>query len=229
MPTIVFASPKGGAGKSTSAVVLATELAGRGATVAIIDADPNKPVSRWAGRPGKPETLTVVANVTEDSILDQIDQAARQAAFVIVDLEGTASLMVGYAISRADLVIVPTQGSLLDAAEAVKAIRLIRNMEKTAGKTIPTAILFTRTSAAIRPRSLQAIEAEFANSGVRVLETQMHERDAFRAIFSFGGSLSDLDRGQVGNVAAAIANARAFTAEVLSVIKSGGPAIGEAA
>ncbi|MGO9389251.1 nucleotide-binding protein [Rhodoblastus sp.] len=229
MPTIVFASPKGGAGKSTSAVVLATELAGRGATVAIIDADPNKPVSRWAGRPGKPETLTVVANATEDSILDQIDQAARQAAFVIVDLEGTASLMVGYAISRADLVIVPTQGSLLDATEAVKAIRLVRNMEKTAGKTIPTAVLFTRTSAAIRPRSLQAIEAEFANSGVRVLGTQMHERDAFRAIFSFGGSLSDLDRGQVGNVAAAIANARTFTAEVLSVIKSGGPAIGAAA
>ena len=87
MPTIVFASPKGGAGKSTSAVVLATEIAGRGATVAIIDADPNKPVSRWASRPGKPETLTVVADVTEDSILDQIDQAARQAAFVIVDLE----------------------------------------------------------------------------------------------------------------------------------------------
>ncbi len=50
-------------------------------------------------------------------------------------------------------------------------------------------------SSAIRPRSLQAIEAEFANSGVRVLHTQMHERDAFRAIFSFGGSLSDLDLG----------------------------------
>jgi MinD superfamily P-loop ATPase len=44
MPTIVFASPKGGAGKSTSAVVLATEIARQGATVAIVDADPNKPV-----------------------------------------------------------------------------------------------------------------------------------------------------------------------------------------
>jgi chromosome partitioning protein len=227
MPTIVFASPKGGAGKSTSAVVLATELAGRGAAVAIVDADPNKPVSRWATRPGKPESLTVVADVSEDSILDQIDQAARQAAFVIVDLEGTASLMVGYAISRADLVIVPTQGSLLDATEAVKAIRLIRNMEKTAGKTIPAAILFTRTSAAIRPRSLQAIEAEFAQSGVRVLETQMHERNAFRAIFSFGGPLSGLDRSQVSNVPAAIANARAFAAEVLSILKSA--TVGEAA
>jgi len=134
----------------------------------------------------------------------------------------------GYAISRADLVIVPTQGSLLDATEAVKAIRLVRNMEKTAGKTIPTAILFTRTSAAIRPRSLQAIEAEFANSGVKVLDTQMHERDAFRAIFSFGGSLSDLDRSQVGNVAAAQTNARTFAAEVLAILKPAA-GLGEAA
>lgn len=226
MPTIVFASPKGGVGKSTSAVVLATELAGQGATIAIIDADPNRPVSRWAARPGKPESLTVAADVTEDSILDRIDDAARKAAFVIVDLEGTASLMVGYAISRADLVVIPTQGSLLDAAEAVKAIRLVRNMERTAGKTIPTAILFTRTSAAIRPRSLQAIEAEFATSGVRTLEIQMHERDAFRAIFAFGGTLSDLDRAQVGGVAAALGNARAFAAEVVATLK---PAVGEAA
>jgi len=228
MPTIVFASPKGGAGKSTSAVVLATELAGQGARVTIIDADPNRPVSRWANRPGRPSSLTVIADVTEDAILDRIDLASRQAAFVIVDLEGTASLMVGYAISRADLVVIPTQGSLLDAAEAVKAIRLVRNMEKTAGKTIPTAILFTRTSAAIRPRSLQAIEVELAQSGVRVLETQMHERDAFRAIFSFGGSLADLDRSQVGNVAAAQANARAFAAEILAILKPAAK-IGEAA
>ncbi len=220
MPTIVFASPKGGVGKSTSAVILATELAGKGAAVTIIDADPNKPVSRWAKRPGKPETLNVIADVTEDSIIDQIEQASHQSAFVIVDLEGTASLMVGYAISRADLVVIPTQGSQLDATEAVKAIRLVRNMEKTAGKAIPTAVLFTRTSTAIRPRSLQAIEAEFAHSGVTVLETQLHERDAFRAIFSFGGSLSDLERGQVSNIPAAIANARAFAGEVLSRLKN---------
>ena len=92
-------------------------------------------------------------------------------------------------------------------------------MEKSAAKTIPAAILLTRTSAAIRPRTLQVIEAEFANSGVKVLDTQIHERDAFRAIFSFGGSLSDLDRGQVSNVPAAIANARGFVAEVIRVLK----------
>src|ERR1700722_19377061 len=66
MPTIVFASPKGGGGKSTAAVRLATELAGFGVGVTMIDADPNKPLSQWAKRPGKPNNLTVLADVTED-------------------------------------------------------------------------------------------------------------------------------------------------------------------
>src|ERR1017187_38219 len=134
MPTIVFASPKGGAGKSTSAVLLATELALKGAGATILDADPNKPVSHWARRGGWPGNLTVVADISESSIIDEIDNAARKAAFVVVDLEGTASMMVAYAISRADLVIIPTQGSQLDAAEATKAIRLIKTQEKAFNK-----------------------------------------------------------------------------------------------
>jgi len=35
-----------------------------------------------------------------------IDDAARKTAFVVVDLEGAASLMVAQAMSRADLVII---------------------------------------------------------------------------------------------------------------------------
>jgi chromosome partitioning protein len=221
MPTIVFASPKGGCGKSTSALVLAGELARNRAGVTIIDADPNRPVSRWAKRPGKPEGLVVIDDVIEETIIDRIEEAAQACAFVIVDLEGTASMMVGYAISRADLVIIPTQGSQLDAAEAVKALKLVRNMEKARdGKRIPAAVLFTRTSAAIKPRTLASIEAEFRGGGVRVLDTHMRERDAFRALFSFGGALADLDSAQVGNVKAAVANARALAEEVVGILKA---------
>jgi chromosome partitioning protein len=112
---------------------------------------------------------------------------------VIVDLEGTASMAVTYAISRADLVIVPTQGSQLDAAEAAKAVKLIRQQERAFGRTIPYAILFTRTNAAIRPRTLQHIRDEFKNHNVPALRTPMHEREAFPAIFSFGGTLESLE------------------------------------
>ena len=161
----------------------------------------------------------MLSEVTEASIIDEIEAAAARAPFVIVDLVGTASMTVAYAISRADLVIVPTQGSQLDAAEAAKAIRLIRQQERAFGRRIPYAVLLTRTSAAIRPRTLQHIREEMARNSVPVLATQMHEREAFRAIFSFGGTLQSLSPAQVSGLDAAIKNAHALAAEVVSLLK----------
>ena len=219
MPIIVFASPKGGAGKSTSAVLLATELALKGAEVTIIDADPNKPVSQWAKRAGCPENITVVGDVSERTVIDEIDSAAQESPFVVVDLEGTASMTVAYAISRAGLVIIPTQGSQLDAAEATKAITLIRQQEKAFHKKIPYAMLYTRTSAAIRPRTLQHIQEQFRNHGILAFQTHMHEREAYRALFSFGGTLESLNRDHVSNIDGAIVNARAFAGEVIAMLR----------
>lgn len=220
MPVIVMASPKGGVGKSTAAVILATQFAESGATVTIIDADPNKPVSRWASRPGKPGTLTLIDAVTEQNIIRLIDEAARKTAFVIVDLEGTASMMVVYAISRADLVVIPTSASLLDAVEAVSAVQLVQRQEEAFRIRIPSAVLFTRTSAAIRTRTLASIEEELASNGVPVFGVRLHEREAFRSIFSFGGTLSSLNPKHVRNIPTAVENAQAFAAEVISMLKS---------
>ena len=220
MPTVVFASSKGGAGNSTSAVLLATELAESGAGVTIVDADPNKPVSRWAKRPGKPPKLTVIDDVTEQTVIRIIDQEAKRAAFVIVDLEGTASKMVVYAMSRADLVIIPTQASLLDAVEAVAAVQEVKRQEEAFRIAIPASVLYTRTSAAIRTRTLASIEEEFRENGIPVFKTRIHEREAYRALFSFGGTLSELDPAQVRNIPAAVDNARAFAAEVVKLLKA---------
>jgi chromosome partitioning protein len=219
MPTIVIASSKGGSGKSTTAALLAMTLAEHGATVTVIDADPNRPLSKWAKHAGKPDSLTVLSEDTESAIIDTIEESARKAQFVIVDLEGTASLMVGLAISRADLVIIPTQGSPLDAAETAKTVRLVKIQEKSLRLKIPAAILFTRTSAAIRPRTLQAIEDEFRKVRLRVLDTQIQERDAYKAIFSYGQSLSGLDPDQVSRLGTAAANAKAFMIEIVNFFK----------
>jgi chromosome partitioning protein len=224
MPTIVFASPKGGVGKSTAALLLATELATHGGSVTMIDADPNRPLTQWARLPGKPEKLTVLATTTEDSIIDTIETAATLTQFVIVDLEGTASMMVGYAMSRADFVVIPAQGSHLDATEAVKAVKLVRAQEKAFQRKIPFAILFTRTSAAIRPRTLQSIETEFFENSVPMFGNQIHEREAYRALFAFGGTLDGLDPAQVANLPAARLNAKSFAGEVIERLTASAPA-----
>jgi chromosome partitioning protein len=218
MPTVSFASSKGGAGKSTSAVLLATELAQRGTTVTIIDADPNQPVLRWSRKPSKPESLIVIGGVSEETLIDAIDDAARKTAFVIVDLEGTASVMVAHAMTRSDLVIIPTKGSELDGIEAAKVIQFIGRQERAYNRKIPFAVLFTQTNPAVRPRTLKSLEADMLKQGIPVLGTALHERDAYRAIFSFGGTLSGLKPDLVRNIPAAIVNAREFMAEVVTML-----------
>ncbi|WP_330085251.1 ParA family protein [Methylocystis iwaonis] len=219
MPTIAFANPKGGAGKTTAALLLASELASRGANVAIIDADPERWISQWGALEGKPASIQIISDVTEDTIVDQIDEVSRNSQFVVVDLEGTASLMVANAIGMADLVVIPTQGSAMDAKGGAKTIRLIRNQERMARRKIAHSVLLTRTSAAVTSRSLRNVQDQLAQGGVDVFRTSIVERAAFRDIFDFGGTLATLDPKIVSNLNKAQQNAREFAGETLVKLK----------
>lgn len=220
MPTISFANPKGGAGKTTSALLLASELATRGAQIVVIDADPEKWISQWGKLPGKPDNLEIIGDVTEDSIVDQIESAARNAQFVIVDLEGTASLMVANAIGMSDLVVIPTQGASMDAKGAAKTIRLIRNQERMTRRPILHSVLLTRTSAAVTSRALKSVRDQLDKANIDVFSTSIVERAAYRDLFDYGGLLSDLSPDQVSNIERARENAREFVGEVIAKIKN---------
>jgi len=218
MPIISFANPKGGAGKTTSALLLAGEFAQKGARVVIVDADPERWISQWARLPGKPDSIEILGDVTEDTILDQIEKAAETAEFVIVDLEGTASLMVANAIGMSDFVVIPTQGASMDAKGAAKTIKLIRNQERMARRPIPHSVLLTRTGAAVATRSLKNVRDQLSRAGIDVFETAIVERAAYRDIFDYGGLLSDLG-AQVSNLEKAQDNARAFAGEALAKLR----------
>lgn len=218
MPTIVFVSPKGGAGKTTSALVLAEQIA-RAVPVTVIDADPNHPIKTWADGPNTPANLTVVSNADEENMIDVIEEAASRTPFVIVDLEGTAAKIVLLAVSQADLVIVPTQGSQLDAAQASRALRVIKQQEKMSRRAVPYGVLITRTNPAIRTRTTSHLANAFREAGIDLLETELHEREAFKALFAFNQPLSHLDPKDVSNVDKAVANAEAYAAEVIELLR----------
>jgi chromosome partitioning protein len=219
MPTIVFASSKGGAGKTTATIVLASELAQHNTSVTLIDADPNQHSAKWAQKDGCPSNIKLIEKSTEETIIDDIDNAQEQTAFVLVDLEGTASMAVASAISRADLVITLCQGSQDDADEAAKTIKLVNRQAKVLNRSIPFAVLMTRTNPAITPRTLKHIMNEFHEAGVEIFKTSLIDREAFRAIRSFGGTVNDLDPKQVSGIDKAVANAHALAVEVIERIK----------
>lgn len=220
MPVISFVSPKGGVGKSTSALLLATQLAEKDIGVTIIDGDPEQWIHRWGERAELPSAMRIVSQPDEETVIDAIERAAADTPFVIVDLEGTANMVVAYAISRSDLVIIPTQASTMDGQSAAKAIRLVKQQERGFNRRIPFAVLFTRTSAAIKSRLERNLTEQMAESGVPVLATQLLERAAFRSIFDYGCPLGELPANTY-KLQDAIANARAFAGEVVSMCRSG--------
>ncbi|WP_203250056.1 ParA family protein [Cysteiniphilum marinum] len=224
MPTIVFASSKGGAGKTTACIVLACELAiqgkSKGINVTLIDADPNQHTAKWALKGGRPENINLIENSNEETIIDDIEKAEETSEFVLVDLEGTASMAVASAISRADLVITMCQGSQDDADEAVKTIKLIKRQERLLNRKISFSVLFTRTNPAIRPRTYKHILSEFENAGIDLFDSSLIDREAFRAIRSFGGTVNDLNPKEVSSIDKAIENSQGFSQEVKRKLKA---------
>lgn len=217
MATIAFASSKGGCGKTTAAVLIACELAKqcneKKLKVALIDADPNQHCVLWGKIEGCPDNLNLISS-NEDSLLDDIENAEAEHAFTIIDLEGSANLAVAHAVCRSDIVIIPSQGSRNDEGEALKTIKLIRNQSKALRVHIPYSILITRASPLYMSRELKATIEDFKTSGVDVLSCQLIERTAFKSIFSFGGTLYDLDPKEVPGIDKAIDNIKVLTEEI---------------
>jgi chromosome partitioning protein len=223
MPVIAFANSKGGSGKTTSALLLACELA-ETTDVTLIDADPRHPVSKWAtpkdGKTPPPIRLTVIQNDSENTIIDEIEEAAARDPFVIIDLEGVASKKNAFAISQADLVIIPMKEQQQDAEAALDVIKELVNLSKMSGKNLPFSVLFTQTKVVAKSRTSRFIANQFRdNPAIDCFNVEVNERDAFAAIYTMGGSIRTLDNKQTNGTDRAIENITGFAAEVVAKLR----------
>lgn len=217
MPVISFATSKGGAGKTTSAIVLGTELA-EGTEVIMIDADPAQRLTRWSTLSPLPKTLRVIASKGERFIQDEISDAQKIATFVLIDLEGSASRLTSFAISESDLVVIPSGEEQQDADAAIETLSEIEMESRARRRAIPAAILFARTSAAVKSKLEKYIHAEMKKVG-RVMDTELHRRTAFSSLHNAGGGLRQLDHADVNGIDKAIINAEAFAAEIIDILE----------
>ena len=219
-PVIAFVSPKGGVGKTTAALTLASELVHQTQEpITIIDADPNHPFKRWSKLGRKPDLVEVVCDLNEETILDNIEAARQRSKAVLVDLEGTKNMRVAYAVSTADVVIIPVQGSMLDANEAAEAIKLVKRTERGFKRRIDYAILFTRMPAALLTRNFMDISEQLTNADVPLLGAQLVEREAFKTMFATGRCLHDLSAAQVSGLPRAKEDAYRLAEAVLKRLK----------
>lgn len=223
MRVIAFISPKGGAGKTTAALVLALGLIERGQRVAMIDSDPNKPLVQWSTLPNPPDGLTVHPAPTPHDIADAQRDARRNSPdWIILDTEGSVRGAMAFTAMRPDLALTPLAGSQLEAVQAIKAAEMVREFGRRGGQPLPHRCLLTRIPAAIRTRSLKAVVEQLRQQQIEFLPTALLEKEAFRALFSVGGGFDGLETAGVGGALAARRNAGAYVEAVLDLMGQGG-------
>jgi chromosome partitioning protein len=216
MPIITFASPKGGVGRTTSAIVLATVFS-RTYWVTMIDADPSQRLMSWAKKGKLPNRLNVMVSKGERHLHNEIEDAHKVSEFVIIDLEGFASRLNAFAMGESDLVIIPMGDEQQDAEGAIETLAQVTLETRRMCRDIPARILFCRTEdSKAKSDFAKSINEQF-RARCSCFETELRRLSAFSWIHNLGGSLLELDPEEVDHLSKSIALAELFADEVSDI------------
>jgi len=222
MPAISVANPKGGAGKTTLTFILAGELARSGASVVVVDADPNAIIAKWGARrttEGRALPFEIVASPKESELVKVLDALTEKNDFVLIDLEGTASRMTSRALARSHLVLIPFNLSPIDAELAANAVGLIHEEAEALGRVIPYRLVRSRDNAAIETKSAKRITSAIKDADLPLLSKGLVERAAYRDVFDFASTLEELTDERTSGLAAAKRNAFEVAYAVVEAVR----------
>lgn len=205
MPVLTLASSKGGCGKSTTALMLASAFAADDYRVLIIDADKSQRLMRW-GQSDHVNRLVSVVHADQSTLSEMVAHGRSSFDVVIIDVEGSANLILAYAIGYADAVIIPANPSAPDVEDAISTVALVRDTANMTKRSIPYALLWSRVPSAIRSREFKALAIQVEEGKIPVLG-RVYERSAFKSMFSFGATLDQLDAKEVPGLDKAMAEA----------------------
>jgi len=122
---ISLLNQKGGVGKTTLAVHIATALALRGDRVLLVDADPQGSALDWsASRAG--EGLFPVVGLPKPSIHRELPSLARDYRHVVIDGPPRVYDVARSAILASELVLIPVQPSPYDVWAAKEIVDLVQ-------------------------------------------------------------------------------------------------------
>ena len=220
MPTIVIGSTKGGCGKTTLSLILASEISDAGASVTLLDADREGSLANWAKDWDGNAKINVRAPVTEDTVMDDIADAAAKSTFVIVDVEGTANMTLTKAATMADLVLIPQKASALDWERTAKTVKGITDAGRMAGRHIPYRVVITQTSQVARSKPMLSIINGLRDKAP-TLKQELFDLEAFRSMFLYRKTLGELE--QVGEIKTSTARiiAKQLLSEVIEILQEG--------
>ncbi len=203
------ANTKGGVGKTTVAVHLATLLAKQAPTL-LIDADPQASAASWAawrrdaGRSPSPTTTSLIGK----AILEEGKSLSTGFAHTVIDVGGRDSAGLRASLLLAQRAIIPVGASNLDAAAMTDLMEIVE-LAKEYNTGLDVRVLLMRVDT--RTKDTGEMLDYLKEQGLNVLTSRICERVAFRRAIGEGAIAQEL-----GKDASATAEVEAFFAEVAS-------------
>jgi len=171
MRVLVIASQKGGVGKSTLAVHLATEAVAQKKRALILDLDPQGSAMEWADRRG--DLPPDVSGANPASVAKEIERARAEGYnLVVIDTAPHADHAALQAARVADLVAIPCRPSTFDIAAISATLDLCRLANK------PAVVVLN--AAPIRSRVTAEAEEAISEKGGKVSPVIIRQRVAFQ-------------------------------------------------
>lgn len=184
MRTVAILSEKGGAGKTTLAVHLATAAQLAGFATAIIDLDPQASAADWADSRDTPPEAVAIPPARLASVLDKLRDNG--CAFVVIDT-GRDSNNAGYtAAQAADLILVPCRVGRFD----IRALGRTLDLAKLAGKA--AHIVFNDLAPRSTKIRAEAVDA-LASTGCPVAPVQLSHRAIYRDAPTTGKTAQEVE------------------------------------
>ncbi|WP_394728231.1 ParA family partition ATPase [Altererythrobacter sp. GH1-8] len=185
MPTIAIVSQKGGSGKTTLAVHLATRAAQAGHESCVIDTDPQATAAAWSDWRG--DFLPLVVTSPPARLGRTIEGAKKNGVdFVVIDTPPHADAAAREAIKAADIVLIPSKPRAFD----LHALEPIADLVSFANK--PAYVVLNSVPAGATLLTEDAKKSAKA-MGLKLCPVSLGDRAAFHRSSAKGETAGEID------------------------------------
>ena len=184
MKTLVIASQKGGAGKTTLAahLAVAADQAGHGPVV-LLDTDPQGSLSAWwNSREGDSPALASASLAELDDKLQAL--AAAGVGLAVIDTPPAITAAISDVVKLADLVLIPTRPSPHDLRAVGSTVDLVQD----AGRPFAFAVTQAKPNTRLTVQAVAALSAHGA-----VAPAVVHDRVDYAASMVDGRTVLETD------------------------------------